>query len=57
MSPIIVLDIKHLGTLLEKNEIDPPTFCNLNNFVCNYVMNNMLVPGQVDRWITIVNLN
>ena len=35
LSPIVVLDIKHLAVLLERGEIDAESFCMLHNFVAN----------------------
>ena len=57
LSPIVVLDIKHLAALLERGEIDAESFCMLHNFVANYVLANMLTPGQVHKWLVLVNLN
>ncbi len=57
LSPIIMLDIKQLSGLLTRKEIDPPGFCMLHNFIAHYVQNNMLVPGQVEKWIVLMNLN
>lgn len=57
LSPILVIDIKCLATLLERKEIDAESFCMLHNFLSNYMINNMLTPGQVEKWIVIVNLN
>lgn len=37
--------------------IDPDTFCSLHNFMAGYISHNMLVPGQVERWIVILNIN
>ena len=57
LSPIIVLDIKELSGLIARNEIDAAGFCCLHNFLAHYVMHNMLVPGQQEKWIVICNLN
>jgi hypothetical protein len=37
MTPIIVLDFIKLEEMIENNEIDPPTYCNLFNFLATYV--------------------
>lgn len=57
LSPILVLDFKLLGELLKKKQIDSNVFNNLHNFISHYAMNNMMVPGQVERWTTYLNLN
>ena len=56
LSPILVLDWKKLAELLKNKEIDNFVFNNLHNFISHYVMNNMMVPGQVERWTTYLNL-
>ena len=29
----------------------------MHNFMSLYAMNNMMLPGQVERWVTICNIN
>lgn len=55
-APIIVLNFKALADMLKMKTIDPPTFLNLHNFYANYILNNMLVPGQCEKWITITDI-
>ena len=57
MSPIVMMDIIKLQELLDKKQIDPPTFCQLQAFVSHYLHHNMLLPGQQEKWIVIMNLN
>lgn len=56
-TPIMVLDLSKLSVLLKTNQINNYKFCALNNFFARYIMANMLVPGQVEKYITITNLN
>lgn len=55
--PIIILDFKRLSEMLQKNEINEGIFCSLYNFISLYIINNMTLPGQVEKWITICNIN
>jgi hypothetical protein len=57
LQPILVLDFGPLRALLDKNEIDAHLFCSLHNFMSRYMIANMMVPGQVEKWITIANIN
>ena len=54
---MIYLDLVKLQNLLNQKMIDPDTFCSLHNFMAGYISHNMLVPGQVERWIVILNIN
>lgn len=56
-SPIMVLNLQKLQQMLESKAIDAGSFCNLYNFFSAYVQRNMLVPGQVERALTICNVN
>lgn len=56
-SPMLYLDLVKLQELLNKKLIDPDTFCSLHNYMAQYISLNMLVPGQVERWIVILNVN
>lgn len=55
--PIIVLDFKRLSEMLKNKEIDEGVFCSLYNYIALYIINNMTLPGQVEKWITICNIN
>ena len=55
--PIIVLNFAKLSDQIRNKEINNYNFCALHNFYVAYIMKNMLVPGQVEKWITIANLN
>jgi hypothetical protein len=44
-SPIMLLDFYRLSEMLNNNEIDENVFCNLHNFLAEYIQHNMLVPG------------
>lgn len=55
--PILVLDFLRLSEMLRNEEIIPGTFCSLHNFMSRYCINNMMLPGQVEKWITICNIN
>lgn len=57
LSPILILDWGRLAEFLKNKEIDDHIFTSLHNYFANYIMYNMLVPGQVDRWITYTNIN
>ena len=57
LQPILVLDFGKLKYLLDRKEIDAQLFCSLHNFYARYIINNMLIPGQVEKWITIANIN
>jgi hypothetical protein len=37
MTPIVILDFIKLEEMIDSGEIDPPTYCNLFNFVGTYV--------------------
>ena len=56
-TPIIVIDMVKLNLLLRNNEINTGIFCSLHNFMSLYAMNNMMLPGQVERWVTVCNIN
>ena len=55
--PILIVDFGVIGKLLAKKEIDPGSFCSLHNFYAQYMINNMLVPGQCEKWVSLVNIN
>ena len=57
MSPILVLDFIKLADLLNKKLINDGNFCSLHNFFGNYIVNNMMVPGQAEKWVVITNIN
>lgn len=44
-TPIMIIDFGRLKEMLDNNEIDWHEFCNLHNFLAEYIMHNMLVPG------------
>lgn len=55
-SPIMVLDVSMIASLFASRSIDEDSFCQLHNFVANYCKNNMMVAGQSDQWMSIVNI-
>lgn len=57
MCPILVLDFIKLAELLRKKIINHGNFCSLHNFYGNYIVNNMMVPGQAEKWVVITNIN
>jgi hypothetical protein len=57
MSPILVLDFIKLAELLNKKLINDGNFCALHNFFASYIINNMTLPGQVEKWVIITNIN
>ena len=57
LHPIIVLDIKNLGALIEQDKIDVEAFGMMHNFLQNYIALNMHVPGQIEKNLIILNLN
>ena len=57
LAPILILDLIKLGDLLDANQITPEMFTNLMNFYCSYMQQNMLVPGHVEKWVSLTNVN
>lgn len=43
--------------MLKEKLICPDSFCSLHNFFAGYIQRNMLVPGQVEKWIVVMNIN
>lgn len=43
--------------MLKDKTICPGSFCSLHNFYAGYINRNMLIPGQVEKWIVIFNIN
>lgn len=56
-SPVVIFDMKVIIDYQKQGLIDAPTLCNYYNFVANYLQRNMLVPGQVEKWVAIINTN
>lgn len=56
-SPILVLNFAKLSDLLKRKQIYPENFCALHNLFARYMIKNMLIPGQVERWVIIANIN
>lgn len=56
MTPIIILDFIKLEEMIDNQEIDPPAYCNLFNFLATYIQGNMQVPGCVEKWLSITNV-
>jgi len=42
---------------MDNNEINAWLFCSLHNFFARYLMMNCFVPGQVEKYITLCNIN
>lgn len=55
LSPIIVANMAVIGRMIEEEDLCAESFCNLHSFITGYMMMNMLVPGQVDRWVIIID--
>lgn len=49
--PIVVTDFAAFGRALDQKKLDLLGFCQLTAFLDNYVINNMLLPGQVEGYI------
>ena len=43
--------------MLKNDLICEHSFGSLHNFYAGYINRNMLVPGQVEKWIIILNIN
>jgi len=55
LSPIIVLSMPAIAEALKAKEITTMAFCQLHDFVTNYIIQNMLIPGQVDKFMIIID--
>ena len=55
LGPLLICNMGVVGQMMEEGNMCCESFCNLHNFLAGYMQKNMLVPGQVDRWITIVD--
>lgn len=56
-SPIVYFDMGLVIDYVKLDKIDQPSICNLYNFIGGYIQRNMLLPGQVEKWIVIINTN
>ena len=56
-SPIMFVDLMRLQEMLKNNQICELSFASLHNFFAGYINRNMLVPGQVEKWLIILNIN
>lgn len=56
-SPIIVLDMGKMVQLIKDKELDNFNFCGLFGFLATYIKSNMLLDGQVEKWLCLCNLN
>lgn len=56
-SPIMVFNLGVMAELFANNLLDNGNFSNLHNFFANYIMMNMHVPGQCEKWVLLANLN
>jgi len=56
-APCLYLDFGKLEQMLDENLIDAASFASLHAFVAGYLAHNMLLPGQVEKWIAVVNIN
>ena len=54
--PIMIINFTKLGQLLKSKELNNFNFCSLHNFYAMYMEKNMLIPGQIEKWIVINNL-
>ena len=43
--------------MLKNKEICELSFGSLHNFYAGYINRNMLIPGQVEKWLIILNIN
>lgn len=55
LSPTIVVNLSKIGEAMDEDDICAESFCNLHNFLVGYIGNNMLVPGQVDRYVVLID--
>jgi len=44
-SPIMIVDFAKMINLFNRKILTSSTFCNLYNFLANYILRNMMVPG------------
>ena len=56
-SPVMYLDLVRVQEMLKKDLICENSFGSLHNFFAGYINRNMLVPGQVEKWLIILNIN
>ena len=56
LSPILHINVNKIGQMMDAGDMSHEAFINLHNFVTGYINQNMFVPGQVDRWLTIGDL-
>ena len=55
--PILHINLSNFAEMIHSKEIDNFVFCQLHNFFAQYMINQMLVPGQVEKWLIIVNVS
>lgn len=55
LTPLLVCNMAAVGELMDADDICAESFCNMHNFLAGYMEKNMLVPGQVDRWVFVVD--
>ena len=58
-SPIVIFDMGRLvGVLKDKtNKLEEGVLGQVYNFMCGYIQRNMLVKGQVEKWMVVININ
>lgn len=56
-TPLMFVDVVKLQDMLKDDMICEHSFGSLHNFFAGYINRNMLVPGQVEKWIIILNIN
>ena len=55
-SPVMYIEMGKIIGLLAKKEIDPGTFTSIHAYVTQYMIRNMMIPGQVEKSYTIANI-
>ena len=56
-SPILVMNFGVLKSLLKTKQIDADLFCAVHSFFATYIKKNMLIPGMVEKWSILGNVN
>lgn len=56
-APVMYIDLNRLLEMLKNKLICELSFASLHNFFAGYINRNMLVPGQVEKWLIILNNN
>lgn len=55
-SPIVVFNCAVLRDLWRAGQLDFEGFCGLQHYINRYMLQNMIVPGQVEKWLVISDI-